>query len=361
MIFWNVEPSLVSGAELEYPATLVPDTKSSDTVLIISNLPEKTFSLIVKIHKQSISNSLKFPVIKLDKDNVGPLVKGDKVMLTKFNPPLAKQVLVLIDTKYPLVEGNYGSKIINQAINGEIVDIGQQINFMYGQEKPIFISGFIKATIPKAPSLVGSETIFIVEKIVQEQLMKLKIAAEISNEKRAKDYLQSIKDEKFSALSSIRNNSYSKLERTFYFSQVNPQTLYKVLIKLLESSFHSFIVNNSDTVDESFLASLLAFPKTDKGSDPKYLVECILTAKNNEGACFIIGYSNNNSSAEQIVISLEKQLKTVSNTLQEVPRVVSDLCGGCNAKLNLLKQNEKGIVYCSSCKSPNILPYALRL
>ena len=163
MIHWVIEPSIISGCELEYPETLSHEAEKYNYVLILSNSPSKYYSIASKVNKKTINNSLKDPKIVIDKTALGPLVKGDKVNLRSYNPPIAKQVLLAINEKYFLVDGNWGSKIVNPAVSGQIVDIGQLIDFMYGSDKPMFVSSQIKATIPKAPVLIDNQTIFIVE------------------------------------------------------------------------------------------------------------------------------------------------------------------------------------------------------
>ena len=46
--------------------------------------------------------------------------------------------------------------------------------------------------------------------------------------------------------------------------------------------------------------------------------------------------------------------------LKETPQIIPDNCAGCGWRLNLTQQNDKGVVFCEKCNTPNILPFALR-
>ena len=361
MIYWTVEPSIISGAILEYPDSIKTMVEKYSTILVLSNLPGKHNSIAVKVGKHIVNNSINNPKIQLDKSILGPLVAGDKVIIREFNPPIAKEVLLSINTKYFLADGNWGSTIVNPAVLGQILDIGQNIDFMYGTEKPMFVSGQIKATVPKAPALVNKQTIFIVEKMSKDVLTKLKIESEKHAETRAKEYFDLIEEENFDTLTAIRNNTANKIEKTFNFSQIDPQSIYQSFKQSLERMSNTFILDTFEIVGDNNLASILSIPKTKKGTQPEYSIEFKLSSTLKQGTCLISGYSSKPDLINPLIAELEKNLRKMSTSLKEIPQAIPDICGGCNAKLNLTKQNAKGIVVCEVCKSPNQLPFALRL
>ena len=89
-------------------------------------------------------------------------------------------------------------------------------------------------------------------------------------------------------------------------------------------------------------------------------MEINLTATLKQGTCLLIGYSANSSLIDSKLSDLVKQLRKLTSSLKEIPQAIPDVCGGCGGRLNLTKQNEKGIVICESCSAPNLLPVALR-
>ena len=361
MIYWSLEVSMVSGAILEYPESLKEGTKDYNTILVLCDLPGKQTSIATKVGRHVINNNLQNPKITLDKSNVGSLTPGDKVSIRDFKPPIAKQVLLAIDTKYYLPDGDWGNKIVNPAVKGQIVDVGQNIDFMYGNQKPMFVTGQIKSTIPKAPALVDDQTIFLVEKLPRDVLARLKVESEQHSETRAFEYFKLIEEEKFDTLSDIRNNSVNKIEKTFNFAQVEPESVYKSFKQTLQAMSHSFYVDQFEVVGENYLASILSYPQTKKGMKPDFCIEFKLTATMKQGTCFVSGYSPKTDSMVGVIDDLIKQIRKVSTSLKEVPQVIPDVCSGCQARLNLTFQNAKGVVICEACKTPNQLPFSLRL
>jgi hypothetical protein len=362
MEYWTIEPMIFSGAELEYPDSLdLEEIEDYDTVLVISNIPGKKFSIAVRITKRTISKSSHNPIIKIDKSIIGPFAKGDKVLLKKFIPPIAKLVLLVINSKFYLAEGNWGNNIVNKAISNHILDIGQSIDFMYGTEKPMLVSGIVKATVPKAPALVDEKTNFIIEKYSQDKITTLQIEADSYKEKRAIEYLELIDEEFFDFLTAIRSESVNKIEKTFNFSQINPKNVYSTFKQTLASDSYSFLYDTFEQIEDTVLASLLASPRVKKGEKPPYIIEFKLSGKVQQGMCLIIGYSKKMNLIDSLISNLEKQLKKISLTFKEIPQAIPDTCGGCNARLNLIEQNFKGIIICHSCKTPNLLPYTLRV
>ena len=365
MLFAIVKPVLMSGAELEYPDFLKIDLNDSQTVLLVSNTPGKKFSTAIKINTSKINNSIKDPVIRIDKSNVGPLLQGDKVLLRPFNPPVAKQVLLVLDSKLdakiPLAEGNWGNEIVNPAVLGQIINVGQSIDFIYGSKNPVFLTGLIRASIPKAPALVDNQTNFFIEKLSETDLTKIKIESENRNEERAEELVKLIEEEKFEAIASIRNETFDKLDKTFSFSQVEPESIYKILRNWLEGSSHSFYLDNFDKIKDNSVGTIIAFPKTKSDTKIDYLIEINLSATLKQGSCLISGRSADLHKVETLMSELIKQLRKSTTSLKEIPQAIPDVCAGCGARLNLTKQNAKGVVNCDKCTSPNLLPFALRL
>ncbi len=361
MIYWTLESSMVSGAILEYPELLKDTVKDYKFILILGQIPGYRNSLVTKVARHIINNNLQNPKITIDKSNFGSMMAGDKVIIKEFKPPVAKQILLALDTKYFLAEGNWGNKIVNSAVNGQILDIGQNIDFMYGDIKPMFVTGQIKATIPKAPALVDNQTNFIVEKLPRDILTKLKIEADKNSEKRAKEYFKQIEEENFDTISNIRNNTAEKIEKTFNFTQNDPKSIYKSVKQSLERLSHSFYIDQFENLGENFLGSILSIPITKKGVNPDYCIEFKLSGTMMQGTCLITGYSSKFELISKILDDLIKHLNKVSNSLKEAPQSIPDICQACGSRLNLTKQNEKGIVLCEICKSPNLLPYRLRM
>lgn len=360
MIYWSVEPSIISGAQLEYPAAISQEVETYSTVLLLSNFPGKLNSIAVKIHKHSINNDIKEPRIIIDKSILGSLTFGDKVIIKSFNPPVAKQVIIVIDSSYALVEGDYGNKIVNPAINGQIIDVGQDIEFMYGTNSFKIVTAQVKATFPKAPTIVNENTIFIVEKASRAALAKLRITADSSNGKRAKEYFEQLEEENFEILASIRNDTANKLEKTFTFAQTRPKSIYESFKQILGLKTYKFIQDQIEIIGDNTLASILAIPKTAKGTAPTYSIEFKLSSSLKQGVCLLTGYSASPETINSVLTDIEHQLKKMSIFLKDVPQAIPDTCQGCSNRLNLQEQNEKGVVICSSCRTPNILPFALR-
>lgn len=361
MIYWSLEVSMASGAILEYPESLRNDIQDYNTILILCDLPGKKTSIAAKVAKHVINNTLQNPKITLDKSNIGSLTPGDKVLIRNFKPPIARQILLALDTKYYLPDGNWRNTIVNPSVKGQVVDIGQTIDFMYGNMNPMFVSGQIKSTVPKAPALIDEETIFLIEKLPQDVLAKLKIESEQYSENRALEYFKLIEEENFDTLSDIRNNSVNKIEKTFNFTQVDPESIYKSFKQSLQAMSYSFFLDQFDKVGENQLASVLSIPKIKKGLKPEFCVEFKLTAKMKQGTCFITGYSSKLDKISGIIDDLIKQIKKVSSSLKEVPQIIQDNCSGCGHRLKLTTQNSKGVVICEACNTPNQLPFSLRV
>ena len=361
MIYWTLEPSIISGAVLEYPDSIEKDVKDYSTILVLSNTTGKKYSIAIKVVKHLKNNALKTPKITIDKSNLGSLVSGDLVIIRPFNPPIAKQVLLAIDVKYYLAEGDWGNKIVNQAVANQIIDVGQNIEFMYGTDKPMFVTGQVKATVPKAPVIVDNQTTFIVEKLSRDVLTKLKIDSDNYSEVRAKEYFDLIEEENFDTLQAIRNQTVNKIEKTFNFSQIDPKSIYQSFKQSLENENHQFIQDHFEIIGDNKLSSILSIPRTKKGTAPEYAIEFKLTATLKQGTCLLSGYSSVENLINPILSKLETQLRKLSISLKEIPQVIPDNCAACGARLNLTKQNEKGLVFCEKCKAPNMLPFALRI
>ena len=255
MITWNIEPALVSGAELEYPEKLKKDINFSSRVLILCDMPGKKYSMAVKINNRKINNSLTKPIIKIDKNNLGSFSSGDTVIIKDFNPPIAKQVILSIDSKidnkYYLAEGNWGNGIVNPALSGQVVDAGQIIEFIYGTNNPIILTGFVKASVPRTPVLIDNQTNFFIEKLPSDAIAKLKIESESRNVIRAEEYIKLMQEEKFDALLAIRNENLNKIEKTFNFSQIEPESVYKTLKNWFESGGFSFFIDNLEKINDN--------------------------------------------------------------------------------------------------------------
>lgn len=365
MIYWTVEPALISGAELEYPKKLDHEVKKFDRVLVLCDQPGKKYSLAIKINSVKINNSIDTPIIKLDKNNLGSLNAGDKVFIKEFNPPFAKQVLLCLDSKldskYIITEGNWGNEIVNPAVLNQVLDAGQSIEFVYGNDKPIILTGYIKASVPRTPVLIDSRTKFFIEKLSSDVIAKLKIESEEYNVTRAQEFIKLIKDEQFDALLTIRNKSNTKVEKTFNFSQIEPESVYKTLKNWFESASYKIFIDNLEKIKDNSIGTLIAFPKTKKDEEPDYILEINLSATLKQGTCLLIGYSENTNQIETQLSDLAKILKKLTTSLKEIPQAIPDICGGCGGRLNLTKQNNKGIVICDSCSSPNLLPVSLRV
>lgn len=365
MIYWTVEPTLISGAELEYPKNFDYEIKKFDRILILCDQPGKKYSLALKVNSLKMNSSLDKPIIKIDKNNLGSLNAGDKVVIKEFNPPIAKQVVLYldskIDSKYILAEGNWGNEIVNPAVLHQVLDAGQSVEFVFGNTKPMLLTGYIKASVPRMPVLIDSQTIFYIEKKSSDIITKLKIESEEYNVSRAQEYINLIKDEQFDALLTIRNNSNNKVEKTFNFSQIEPESVYKTLKNWFKSGSYKIFIDNLEIIKDNSIGTLIAFPKPKKDVQLDYILEINLSATLKQGTCLLIGYSENTSQLETKLIELTKLLRKLTTSLKEIPQAIPDVCGGCGARLDLTKQNNKGIVMCDSCASPNLLPYSLRL
>lgn len=349
----------MTGAEIRYPPELKSKLNLSQNIkyaMLICDLPSKVYSLCVQINQQIQDSKLNQALIKIDEHLLGPLVKEDQVLLLNYQPPVALQVLLGLQNKYHLPEGDWGIKIVNPFLNSHVLDLGTPVDFMYGQQQPMFVEAFVKSTVPKAPVKVNSQTIFIIKKLDNEQIRTFQAENEKLKENRAREYLKRIQNQTFNFISAIRNHNTNIYTKTFNFSNIVPKDIYLGIKQVLTGTYQ-LITDETTDLQEGFMAMLVAIPKD--SYPPEQLFEFQVSGKLKQGRIGFWSYSMEEENYllrkkwEQIIINL-------THSMKEIPQAIIDNCQACNARLPINEQDNKGIIQCKACETYNQLPISLR-
>ncbi|MHA2363902.1 MAG: hypothetical protein ACXAC7_08080 [Candidatus Hodarchaeales archaeon] len=351
-----IEPDTwTTGAVLRVPTTFAP-IEPKFTMVICSS-PAKLYSFCVQVTKKEEDSSLDKPIIQVDKNLVGPLQTGEEILLLEYNkPPLAKQVTMVISDRYRMPEGNWGNSIVNPAMLNHVMDLGSPVEFMYGTQQPTLIQAIVKSTVPKAPAQVDENTIFFVEKLDKGEIGTIQAEADKQKEDRAQAYIEQLKTKTFDFISSIRNESADKFEKTFHFNAA-PKSIYTGIKQAL-GLFQIITDDLTEMEDGSFIGTLVAIPKTT--IQPGHLFEFQIRGKMMQGNVSFWGFSLKIGDALAVSRDWEKRIRGLTQSMKEVPQAIVDVCQACDTRLDVSQQNEKGLVKCTSCNSFNQLPISLR-
>lgn len=355
-----IEPRpFISGAILRYPpsqADRVSGMQDHQFTMVICDSPAKRYSLCTKLTLAQ-DEGLSTPVLQVDKNITGPLTKGDNVTIRRYDPPSATQVTIVISNRLFLVEGNWGTKIVNPATLGQVMDVGGLVEFMYGSEKPMFVEAVIKSTVPKAPAVVTASTTFVVEKMDMSGIANLQVEADRQKEVRANAYIEQLRNEVFDLNTMIRNQSADEYRKTFKFANVYPKNIY-VGIRQALGTFKLLTEVSDEFPDESFVGTLVGVPRSSK--KPDRMVEFQVRGKMMGGEVSLSIFTMERGKAQSMSGEWEKLVRGLEISMKETPQAIPDVCMGCNARLDITSQNENGIVFCDVCNTPNQLPIALR-
>ena len=121
---------------------------------------------------------------------------------------------------------------------------------------------------------------------------------------------------------------------------------------------YKIVTNEFSEYSDIFSGNLVAIPKSK--DPPNYLLEYQVSGRNSQGRIGFWIYTLKNGEALIISRKWEKLIINLTQSMKEIPQAIPNMCQACGAELQIVNQNQTGIVQCVKCKIYNQLPMSLR-